>query len=244
MSAAVAVVGATGRMGRLAIELIERSDDFEVAAALSSKDSLDALADADLVLDVTVPVVSPTIVDAALTAGKPVLVGTSGWNAERLASLGRRLADLPDLGVIVVPNFSIGSVLATRFATIAGRFFDSVEIIEAHASSKIDSPSGTATRTAELITAARAELGPVAAPHADQRARGQQVASIPVHSMRMNGIVAQQEVVFGGDGEVLRLTHQTISPSSYEAGILAALRALPAARGLTVGLDAVLGLDA
>jgi len=244
MTSRVAVVGATGKLGGLAADLIDRTEGFEVAARLSSKDGLEALADVDLVVDMTIPVVSPTVVEAALTAGKPVLVGTSGWNAERLAKLGHRLADLPDLGVIVVPNFSIGSVLATRFATIAGRYFDSVEIIEAHAATKIDSPSGTATRTAELITAARAELGPVEAPHVDQRARGQQVASIPVHSMRLAGIVAQQDVVFGGEGEVLRLTHQTISGRSYEAGILAALRALPEARGLTVGLDAILGLDA
>jgi 4-hydroxy-tetrahydrodipicolinate reductase len=238
----VAVVGATGRMGRLATGLIERADDLEVAAALGSRDPIDGIAGADAVLDLTVPASSPAIVDAALDRGIPVLVGTSGWSADRLATLRRRLESLPSLGAIVIPNFSVGSVLATRFAALAAPHFDSVEIVEAHHEGKVDSPSGTAVRTAELMSAARAELGPVDAPHADQRARGQQVASIPIHSLRLRGVQAQQDVVFGGDGEVLTLRHETISPASYEKGILLALRALPGTRGLVVGLDSLLGL--
>src|SRR5690606_25593396 len=105
--------------------------------------------------------------------GIPVLVGTSGWTAERLARLRQRLTELPELGVIVVPNFSLGSVLATAFSALAAPFFDSIEIVEAHHAGKSDSPSGTAIRTAELIGQARAVAGPVSAPHADQRARGQ-----------------------------------------------------------------------
>ena len=114
--------------------------------------------------------------------------------------------------------------------------------MEAHHAAKVDSPSGTAVRTAELIGRARAEVGPVVAPHVDQRARGQQVAGVPVHSLRLQGVVAQQEVHLGGDGEVLTVRHQTLSPSSYEQGILAALRAAPVHTGLTVGLDALIGL--
>lgn len=243
MAYSVAVAGATGRMGTLATRLIEESDDFSVHARLGSSDSLDALDGADLVLDVTLPSVSPGIVDAAVARGIPVLVGTSGWTAERLARLRTRLGEQPQIGIIVVPNFSLGSVLATRLATTAAVFFDSIEIIEAHHAAKSDSPSGTAIRTAELIAEARAERGPVSAPYADQRARGQQVASIPVHSLRMDGVLAEQQVIFGGLGETLRITHQTVSDASYEAGIMLALRALPAARGLTVGLDALLGLD-
>ena len=117
--------------------------------------------------------------------GIPVLVGTSGWSAERVARLSTVVAEVGGPGVLVVPNFSLGSVLATRFATIAARFYDSVEIIESHHQGKVDSPSGTAVRTAELIAEARRDLGPVRAPHADQRARGQQVASVPVHSLRL-----------------------------------------------------------
>lgn len=239
----VAVVGATGRMGTLATRLIEASDDFTVHAQLGSRDSLDAMAGADLVLDLTLPAVSPEVVNAALGRGIPAVVGTSGWTAERLARLRSQLGDDPQLGVIVVPNFSLGSVLATRLAAIAAPWFDSIEIIEAHHAGKSDSPSGTAIRTAELMAEARAVQGPVAAPHADQRARGQQVGSIPVHSLRMDGVLAEQQVIFGGVGETLRIGHQTVSDASYETGILLALRALPETRGLVVGLDALLGID-
>ena len=130
--------------------------------------------------------------------------------------------------MIIVPNFSLGSVLATSFAAMASRFYDSIEIIEAHHEGKIDSPSGTAVRTAELIGEARDGLGPVIAPHADQRARGQQVSSVPIHSLRMQGVVAKQQVLLGGVGEQLTISHDTLSPAAYEAGILLALRALPA----------------
>ena len=242
MARTVAVVGATGRMGTLATRLIEQSDDFELFAAIGSGDSLDAMAGADLALDLTVPAVSPDVVAAAVALGIPTLVGTSGWTAERLATLTHQLAQTPDLGVIVVPNFSLGSVLATRFAALAAPFFDSIEIVETHHAGKVDSPSGTAIRTAELIGAARAETGPVSAPHADQRARGQQVASVPIHSLRLTGVLAQQDVIFGGVGEVVRITHETLDDRSYEAGILIGLRALPSARGVIVGLDKLLDL--
>src|SRR5690606_16042121 len=118
-----------------------------------------------------------------------------------------------------------GSVLATRFATMAARYFDSMEIVEAHAATKIDSPSGTATRAAELMAGARGDRGLVDSPHTDQRARGQEVAGIPVHSIRLQGVVAKQDVLFGGRGEVLTISHETLSPAAYEAGILLALRA-------------------
>jgi 4-hydroxy-tetrahydrodipicolinate reductase len=229
-------------MGALASRLIDASDDFELAARISSSDSLDALGDAELVLDFTVPAVSPEVVDAALTRGLPVLVGTSGWTAERIAAVGKRLAALPELAVVIVPNFSLGSVLATRFAALAAPYFDSIEIVEAHHPGKIDSPSGTAIRTAELIAAARQSIGPVEAPHADQRARGQLVASVPIHSIRLDGVLAQQDVLFGGVGETLSIRHLTMSDASYEAGIMLGLRATRDARGLIVGLDSLLDL--
>jgi 4-hydroxy-tetrahydrodipicolinate reductase len=243
MSASVAVVGATGRMGALAVRLIESAGDLSLHAALGSSDPLDGIAGADLVLDFTVPAVSPDVVSAALERGIPALVGTSGWTADRIHALRARVGALPDLGVVIVPNFALGSVLATRFAAMAAPYFDSIEIVEAHHAGKIDSPSGTAIRTAELIGRARAEAGPVAAPHADQRARGQQIASVPIHSLRMNGILAEQTVVFGGTGEVLRITHETLGDASYEAGILLGLRATPAARGVIVGLESLLELN-
>lgn len=236
------MVGATGRMGRLVSQLVRDSDDFELVAELDSKTELSAMLGADLAVDFTLPAVSPTVVEFAAANGIRVLVGTSGWSAERIAALRSSVEDDPEAGVIIVPNFSIGSVLATTFAAMAARFYDSIEIVEAHHASKIDSPSGTAVRTAELMGDARSALGPVSAPHSDQRARGQQASSIPIHSLRMQGVVAKQDVLFGGNGELLTITHETLASSSYERGILIALRAAVNSRGVTVGLDRLIDL--
>jgi 4-hydroxy-tetrahydrodipicolinate reductase len=238
----VAVAGATGRMGQLAIRLIEASDEFELSASLDSKAPLTDMLGSDLLIDVTVPSVSQSVVEFAVANGINVLVGTSGWSHERITSLERMITDKLAVGVIIIPNFSVGSVLATKFAALAAPFFDSIEIIEAHHATKVDSPSGTSVRTAELIGEARAALGPVVAPHSDQRARGQQISSVPIHSLRMNGVVAKQDVHFGGTGELLTISHETLSPTSYEAGIMLALRAARTARGVTVGLDKLLDL--
>ena len=242
MGIKVAIVGAGGRMGQLASRLIEESDDLEVCASIGSKDSLDAIQGADVVLDFTLPQASQLVVEHAVGLGIPTITGTSGWSGERIAALRPLVAKNAGIGVLVIPNFSIGSVLATRLAAQAARYFDSIEIIEAHHAGKVDSPSGTAVRTAELIGAARGELGPVIAPHADQRARGQQVASVPIHSLRLQGVAAKQDVVFGGNGETLTISHETLSSSSYEAGILLALRSVQGTEGVVVGLDALLDL--
>ena len=232
-------------MGTLISRLVNESLECELAAQLGSQGDLTSILGADIVVDVTAPGPSQRIVEYAVSNQLNVLVGTSGWSRERIASLEHEVALQPGVGVVIVPNFSIGSVLATRFAAMAGRFFESIEIVEAHHASKLDSPSGTAVRTAELIGQARAELGPVVAPHVDQRARGQQVSSIPIHSLRMQGVLARQDVIFGGTGELLTISHETIDPSSYETGILLALRAARSALGVTVGLDKLinLGLD-
>lgn len=229
-------------MGELITRLVEASDGLAVHALLGRGDDLAGMAGADVVVDVTVPAVSPTVVDAALDRGIPIVVGTSGWTVDRLAPVQRRVAADDALTALVIPNFSLGSALATRFAELAAPHFESIEIIEAHHAAKTDSPSGTAIRTAELIGAARAEIGPVAAPHADQRARGQLVASVPVHSLRMAGVLARQEVVCGGVGETVRITHETLSDASYEAGILLAMRAAVPGRGFVLGLGDLLGL--
>lgn len=243
MTTSVAVIGANGRMGSLACRLIEQSDDFRLAAGIGSSGDLSEMLQADLAIDFTVPEVSPAVVEYAVAHGVPILVGTSGWSAERVEELETTIGGKFSVGVIIVPNFSLGSVLATRLAVTAARFFDSVEIIEAHHEHKIDSPSGTAVRTAELITEARGARGPVDAPFADQPARGQQVAGVPVHSLRMHGVAARQQVILGGAGEQLMIQHDTLSASAYEAGIMLALRALPKTRGVVVGLDRLLGLD-
>lgn len=235
----IALVGASGRMGRLVQELAAAADDLEVVRGIGSGDDLAGVADGDVVVDFTLPHVSPKVVRAAVAAKRPVLVGTSGWTGDRVASL-RSSLPLGVPGVLIVPNFSVGSVLATAFAEQAARWFDSIEIIEAHHAGKADSPSGTAVRTAERMAAARVDLGPVAAPHVDQRARGQQVGSIPVHSLRLDGLLAAQDVVLGATGELLTIRHQTTAPSAYAQGIRLALDALPRTKGVVVGLEHLL----
>jgi len=241
MAFTVAVVGASGRLGSVIASVVESEPEARLIAALSSKDALDAALSADVVVDATHPAVSPGIVQAALEHGRRVLVGTSGWSETRLATLRAQVAANPRSAAVVIPNFSLGSALATGFATIAARYLGSAEIIEAHHAGKVDSPSGTAVRTAELM--AMQAPRPFSAPHADQRARGQQVGGIPIHSLRLDGVVAKQEVRFGGTGETLTITHDTLSSASYEAGIRASLRyAAELSDEVVVGLDAVLGM--
>ena len=242
----VAVAGASGRLGALICDVVENHPDFELSARLSSRSGVDEGADAQIFVDVTTPEASPALVERAVRRGQRVLVGTSGWSAERLSDLEELVAEVDGAAVIVVPNFSLGSVLGTALAQIAAPYFDSIEVIEAHHQGKIDSPSGTAVRTAELMAGAREHAGrePIDAPFADQRARGELVAGIPVHSLRLAGVVARQEVRFGGAGEVLTVQHDTYSGESYVAGIRAGLEAVRDAEGLTVGLNRVLGLGA
>lgn len=243
MSVSVAVAGATGRLGRLVCEVVEEHPGFELVARLTSASGPEEGAGAGILVDVSHPDASPGIVERAIDRGQKVIVGTSGWSADRLARLEQWIAATPGAGVIVVPNFSLGSVLGTALAALAARYFDAIEVIEAHHPGKVDSPSGTAVRTAELMAEARAGR-PVEAPFAEQPARGELVAGIPVHSLRLAGVVAKQEVRFGGAGEVLTITHDTHSNEAYRAGIRAALEAAEAQRGLTVGLDRVLGIGA
>jgi len=242
MAFTVAVVGASGRLGSVITGVVRATPGAELVAELSSKDSLEAAFAADVVVEATHPAVSPEIVGAVVERGGRVLVGTSGWSESRLATLRAEVAAHPGSAAVVIPNFSLGSALATGFATIAARYFGSAEIIEAHHAGKVDSPSGTAVRTAELM--ARSASRPFSAPHADQRARGQQVGGIPIHSLRLDGVVAKQEVRFGGTGETLTITHDTVSNTSYEAGIRASLlHVAELSDEVVVGLDAVLGLS-
>jgi 4-hydroxy-tetrahydrodipicolinate reductase len=229
-------------MGKVVVRLIEESPEFELAAAIDSRTPLERALGADLIFDVTVPAVSQRVVEFAIENDISVVVGTSGWSSERIATLNKAVAAHPDIAVLIIPNFSVGSVLATSFAAVAARFFDSIEIVESHDVSKVDSPSGTAIRTAELIGEARSSLGPVVAPHHDQRARGQLIASVPIHSVRMQGVGARQEVLLGGRGELLSIKHEAVTRDAYEAGILLALRAAASANGIVVGLDKLIDL--
>ncbi|MFJ4252851.1 4-hydroxy-tetrahydrodipicolinate reductase [Microbacterium sp. NPDC090003] len=237
MTTQVAIVGGTGKLGAIIHAVIDDLDGFEVSRVLSSSSDLSELAGADLVIDASTPQVSIDVVRSAVEHGQNVLVATSGWSAERIA-LVRPLVEAAGTAAVFIPNFSLGSVLGSALAAAAAPFFDSAEIVEAHRETKIDSPSGTAVRTAELIAAARSEQGPVSAPHADQRARGQQVGSVPIHSLRRPGVIAKQEVVLAGPGESLTFTHDTVEPAlAYAPGIRLAVPFTRDASGVVVGLE-------
>ena len=241
MTISVAVVGATGRMGKLALDIIDASQDLRLHSALDSKSELASALGADVVFEVTRFDVSQSVVDYCIESGLKVVVGTSGWSASKLAALEPKLAANPNAAVLVIPNFSIGSMLASKFAAEAATYFDSIEIVEGHHAGKIDSPSGTAVRTAEMIAHAREEAGltqPLL-PGVGQPARGQVAAGVPIHSLRLAGESAKQDVFFGGESELLTISHEASSIKAYRNGILLAIRAAAVSGGLTVGLQSV-----
>ena len=246
MTIKVAVVGATGRMGKLALDLIDGAQDLSLHAALDSKSELTEAVGADVIFEVTRLEVSEQVANFAIANGMKLVVGTSGWSANKLAALENRLTEANQSGlgsaIVVVPNFSVGSMLGSKFAAMAAKYFDSIEIVEAHHAGKIDSPSGTAVRTAEMIAEARAGMTQPLLPGVGQIARGEVVAGVPIHSLRLAGVSAKQDVHFGGDSEVLTISHEVSSVASYGKGILASLRFASSATGLTVGLASVLGV--
>lgn len=243
MSIKVAVVGATGRMGKLVLELIEGAQDLDLHAAIDSKSELSQALGADVVFEVTRLEVSEKVAEFAISNDMKLVIGTSGWSSAKLAELNKQVAANPAAAVLVVPNFSIGSMLASSFAAQAGEFFDSIEIVEAHHAGKIDSPSGTAVRTAEMIAEARTGMTQPLIPGVGQQARGEIVAGIPIHSIRLAGVSAKQDVVFGGESEMLTISHEVSSIRSYVHGILVSIRTAAISKGLIVGLQAVIDAD-
>ena len=241
----VGVLGAAGRMGSEACAAVDGADDLELVARVDVGDARDALEAADVVVDFTHPSAVADNLRWCVDAGLHVVVGTSGVGEELLDDVRGRLK--PGQGVLVVPNFGIGAVLMMRFAAQAARFYDSVEVVELHHPRKADAPSGTATRTAQMIAAARAEAGvgpgPDATTHDPDGARGATVDGIPVHAVRMAGLVAHQEVLLGSEGETLTIRHDSLHRSSFMPGVLLAVRGVADHPGLTVGLDALLDLD-
>jgi 4-hydroxy-tetrahydrodipicolinate reductase len=244
----VGVLGARGRMGSTVCATVEDAPDTELAARVEAGDALEPLLGCDVVVDFTHVAVVMDNLRWCVTHGLDVVVGTSGFNDDRLAEAGRWLADTPGSRVLVAPNFSVGAVLMMRFAAQAARFFESAEIIELHHAAKMDAPSGTALRTAAMISEARQKAGLGAPPDATKQevdgARGAAVDGIHVHSVRVSGLVAHQEVLYGGHGETLTIRHDSLDRASFMPGVLLAVRglgSLPA--GLTVGLEPLLGLD-
>jgi 4-hydroxy-tetrahydrodipicolinate reductase len=242
----VGVLGARGRMGLEVCRAVEAAGDLELVAAIDEGDPLAGALDAGarVLVDFTTPDVVMDNLRWAIERGVSVVVGTSGFDEHRLGQVRAWLADRPEVGVLIAPNFGLGAVLMMQFAARAARYFDSVEIIEQHHPRKLDAPSGTATHTARLIAAARQEAGCGPMPDATKEelpgARGAEVEGVRVHAVRAAGLVAHQEILFGSTGETLTIRHDSLDRVSFMPGVLLAVRNVLRRPGLTVGLDALL----
>jgi 4-hydroxy-tetrahydrodipicolinate reductase len=248
----VGVLGALGKVGREVCEAVEEAardeGDLELVARIDVDDDLQSLVDQGVraVVDFTHPDVVMDNLEFCISHGIHAVVGTTGFDAERLETLRTWLEKSPGTGVLVAPNFSIGAVLMMRFAAEAARFYESVEVVELHHPDKADAPSGTSRRTAELIAAARREAGLGPIPDATSTgldgARGADVDGIRVHGLRIRGLVAHQEVILGGVGETLTIRHDSLDRVSFTPGVLLGLRKIADHPGLTVGLEELLDL--
>jgi 4-hydroxy-tetrahydrodipicolinate reductase len=242
----VAVVGARGKMGTQTCAAVRAADDMTLVAALDQGDDLAELiaSQAEVVVDFTHPDTVMTTCGAAIDAGLHLVVGTTGFTDARLDQLRERLAEHPGVGALVAPNFSVGAVLMMRFAEQAAPFMDSVEIVELHHPGKADAPSGTAQRTARRMAQARRDAGRPPAPDATSDAlpgaRGADVEGIPVHAVRLVGLVAHQEVLLGGPGETLTIRHDSLDRASFMPGVLLGIRWVLEHPGLTVGIEPAL----
>ncbi|MGA4726650.1 4-hydroxy-tetrahydrodipicolinate reductase [Micromonospora taraxaci] len=240
----VGVFGARGRMGVEVCKAVDAADDLTLVASIDQGDDRSAVATAEVVVDFTTPDVVMDNLKWCIDQGISAVVGTTGFTEQRLEQVRGWLADKPEVGVVIAPNFGIGAVLMMQFAARAARHFESVEIIEQHHPRKLDAPSGTATHTARQIARARAEagLGPVPDATKDEvpGARGADIDGVRVHAVRATGLVAHQEVLFGGTGETLTIRHDSYDRVSFMPGVLLAVRAVRNRPGLTVGLDALL----
>ena len=228
----VGVLGAGGRMGTVVCAAVRDAEGLELVD----------VADAEVAVDFTHPDVVMGNIETCVSRGVHVVVGTTGFTDERLDTVRGWLAGAPSVGVVIAPNFGLGAVLMMRFAEQAAPFFDSVEIVELHHPGKADAPSGTARATAARVAAAREGRPPApdATTSAFDGARGASVDGVPVHSVRVAGLVAHQEVLLGSAGETLTIRHDSTDRESFMPGVLLAVRAVPSRPGLTLGLDPLL----
>ena len=239
----VAVLGAKGRMGAEVVKAVESEPGMNLIAALDLGDSINQLigSGTHVVVDFTTPDAVMGNLEFLINNGFNVVVGTTGFDAIKLTTVERLLSQNPSVGVLIAPNFAIGAVLMMEFATKAARYFESAEIIELHHPDKVDAPSGTATRTAHLMSQARSDAGLPAMPDATNSAldgaRGSKVGDVHVHSVRARGLVAHQEVILGGLGETLTIRHDSIDRAGFMPGVLLGVRSVISRPGLTHGLD-------
>jgi 4-hydroxy-tetrahydrodipicolinate reductase len=246
----VAVIGASGRMGRQVCAAIEAAADLVLGPRIDLGDDLDAVADADVAVVFSVPDVVLEHTLACVRHGVHAVVGTTGWTPDRITTLRAAVAEnhsaaavskATPVGVLVAPNFALGAVLLMRFAALAAPHYESVEVIELHHPDKVDAPSGTARHTAAIIAEARSAAGLAAVPDATtielDGARGADIDGVRVHAVRLRGLVAHEEVLFGGPGEQLTIRHDSFDRASFLPGVLLGVRTVAARPGLTVGLE-------
>ena len=249
MAVKVGVLGARGRMGQEVCRAIKATNDLELVAEIDLNDSIEILksSKAEVIVDFTTPEVVMENLKFAIENGIHAVVGTTGFDGPRLETLKKLLTANPKVGVLIAPNFGLGAVLMMQFAKSAAKYFESAEIIELHHPEKVDAPSGTATRTAELINEARREanLGkmPDKTAKSLEGARGAKIGEVPIHSVRLRGLVAHQEVLFGDKGELLTIRHDSLDRSGFMPGVLVGIREVAKNPGLTVGLEHYLKLD-
>lgn len=235
----VGVLGAKGRMGSEVVKAVESASDMQLHAAVDLGDSIDLVKGADVVVDFTHPDGVMKNLEFLIANDINAVVGTTGFDAGKIAQVEGWLASHPKVGVFIAPNFAIGAVLMMEFAKQAAPFFESVEIIELHHPNKVDAPSGTAARTADLINAARSKMQkqPDATNSGLPGARGAKVGDVPIHSVRLRGLVAHQEVLFGGLGETLTIRHDSLDRIGFMPGVLLGCREIIKKPGLTIGLE-------
>ena len=242
----VSVIGAAGRMGTEVCRAVEAAQDLALVGRFDQGDDLGDLGGADVVVEFSVPDASAANVAHCIERGAHVVVGTTGWTEDKLDAVRSQLEGKSEVGVLIAPNFAIGAILMMSFAQQAARFYESVEIVELHHPDKVDAPSGTAARTASLIARARQDADLDAVPDATTSdpggARGARVDGIPVHALRLRGLVAHQEVLFGAKGEMLTIRHDSFDRVSFMPGVLEGVRGVVDHPGLTVGLESYLGL--
>ena len=248
MTIKVGVLGSSGRMGATTVTAIKQADGLELVAAIDLGDSIETLVSsgAQVIVDFTHPDAVMGNLEFAINHGISVVVGTTGFDDAKLATIKGWLTANPKVGALIAPNFGLGAVLMMQFAAQASKYFESVEIIELHHPNKADAPSGTAARTAELITEARKSVSKGPMPDATssglQGARGAKVGDVPVHSIRLRGLVAHQEVILGDVGETLSIRHDSLDRTGFMPGVLLGVRKVVVTPGLTFGLEHFLDL--
>ena len=249
MAIRVAVVGAKGRMGQEVCRAIRSDKELELVAEIDLNDSLTGAVEkkAEVIVDFTNASAAVKTAEFAIANGINLVIGTTGFEKKNFAEIEELLSRNPKVGVLIAPNFAISAILMMRFAATAAKYFDSAEIIEFHHPEKLDAPSGTAVRTAELMTEARDSVKKSPMPDKTTKtipgARGGKVGDIPVHSIRMAGLVAHQEVIFGEMGETLTIRHDSLDRSGYMPGVLLACKEVKKHPGLNVGLESYLELS-